>query len=693
MEKKEARRGRKREAEDGGLDEERINREYPEDGGEREEPKGEKRKAVDDEIQRERADGRAAPSGDGMAVEAVMRNDEDAWDDVKGGWLDRGEVHKARMEEVGFMKDKKVWDEVPRRDAEGQRIVSVKWVDTNKGTEEHPEMRCRLVARDFRCGDKDREDLFAATPPWELKRLLMSHAADRSGGKIRKMLLVDVKKAHLNSDCKEEVYIELPPEVGAGADKVGKLRRWLYGFRPAAAAWEYHYAGKLEEEGFVRGLATPVSFYHREKDINVVVHGDDFTFTGDDPGLDWAEDLMRRWYEVKVRARLGPGDRDDKKATLLGRIIRWHDWGVSCEADPKYRRTVMEALGLKEDSKSLTTPGTKDEVKGEDSLPRVLGDDCEYRSIVATINFMAMDMPDLQYSCKEACRDMSAPTELSWAKVKRIGRYLVGREAVIWKFPWKNGHGGWKVYTDSDWAGDKETRKSTSGGILMLGEHCMKTWSTTQSSPALSSCEAEYYAVVDGASRALGMQTAAKELGIMIDDLAVEMATDSSGAKTFASRRGSGRIRHIEVKWLWLQQAVADGRFRMTKVAGVLNPADILTKYKGLRDYEQQLRRVNVEIAVRSPERMSWADAWEEEQEALAEEVYLVDECPRTCEMPRSRRVIGKGDTSYSPEVISGAYAAAEGECWEHDTHGSAKPRFGSRRSELKRFASQCSRS
>ena len=141
-----------------------------------------------------------------------------------------------------------------------------------------------------------------------------------------------------------------------------------------------------------------------------------------------------------------------------------------------------------------------------------------YRSVVATINFMATDMPDLQFACKEACRDMSAPTEQSWAKVKRIGRYLVGREKVIWKFPWKHGHGGWKVYTDSDWAGDLETRRSTSGGVLMLGEHCMKTWSTTQSSPALSSCEAEYYAVVDGAARALGMQTAARELGILVED-------------------------------------------------------------------------------------------------------------------------------------------------------------------------------
>ena len=182
-----------------------------------------------------------------MAIEAVMMNDEEAWDDVRGGWLDREKVREARLEEVGYMERKKLWDEVSRSAASGHRIVSVKWVDTNKGTEENPEIRCRLVARDFRGFDKDREDLFAATPPWELKKLLMSHAADRSNGKTRKMLLIDVKKAHLNSECTEDVFIELPQELGAAQDKVGKLRRWLYGFRPAAAAWEAHYANKLEE--------------------------------------------------------------------------------------------------------------------------------------------------------------------------------------------------------------------------------------------------------------------------------------------------------------------------------------------------------------------------------------------------------------------------------------------------------------
>ena len=67
----------------------------------------------------------------------------------------------------------------------------------------------------------------------------------------------------------------------------GKLNFWLYGFRPAAAAWEQLYASKLEEVGFVRGLSCGVVFYHKGRDISLAVHGDDFTFCGREMDLLW----------------------------------------------------------------------------------------------------------------------------------------------------------------------------------------------------------------------------------------------------------------------------------------------------------------------------------------------------------------------------------------------------------------------
>jgi hypothetical protein len=100
--------------------------------------------------------------------------------------------------------------------------VTVKWVDTEKlGVV----VRSRLVARDFKTmGEREREDLFAATPPLELLNAQLSRAASKRG---RKVLVIDVKQAHRNPNCEAEVFIELPSEAGAIPGMCGKLVRWL----------------------------------------------------------------------------------------------------------------------------------------------------------------------------------------------------------------------------------------------------------------------------------------------------------------------------------------------------------------------------------------------------------------------------------------------------------------------------------
>eukprot|EP00973_Karenia_brevis_P019615 2690590-Karenia_brevis.AAC.1 len=71
----------------------------------------------------------------------------------------------------------------------------------------------------------------------------------------RKLMLIDLKKAHLNSECQEDVYFELPKECHCLPVYCGKLRRWMYGMRQAASAWESHYASRLEDVGFNRGVS------------------------------------------------------------------------------------------------------------------------------------------------------------------------------------------------------------------------------------------------------------------------------------------------------------------------------------------------------------------------------------------------------------------------------------------------------
>ena len=112
----------------------------------------------------------------------------------------------------------------------------------------------------------------------------------------------------------------------------------------------------------------------------------------------------------------------------------------------------------------------------------------------------------------------------------------------------------------------------------MLGGHCIKTWAASQGAVALSSAEAEFYAMVEGVTRARGLRSLALELGY--DDLAdvVHLSTGSEAAKQFVNRRGLGRMKDLQIKDLWLQKEAREGRLEIYKILGKDNPSDLMTK-------------------------------------------------------------------------------------------------------------------
>ena len=121
----------------------------------------------------------------------------------------------------------------------------------------------------------------------------------------------------------------------------------------------------------------------------------------------------------------------------------------------------------------------------------------------------------------------------------------------------------------------------------------VKHWSRTQKAWALSSGEAEYYAMVTGGAEGLGMQSLAEDLGWKVQ---VRIWTDSSAAKAVANRRGLGKLRHVERKWLWMQDVVKEGRIQPNTSKGNENIADHLTKPKSLAEVVALLERVGGEF-------------------------------------------------------------------------------------------------
>ncbi len=141
---------------------------------------------------------------------------------------------------------------------------------------------------------------------------------------------------------------------------------------------------------------------------------------------------------------------------------------------------------------------------------------------------------------------------------------------------------------------------------MLLGTHLLKHWASTQKKITLSSGEAELGAVVRGCSEALGIQSVARDLGV---ELQPEVHADSSAAIGICRRCGIGKVRHLAVAQLWVQDLVRSKQCRLYKVLGTENPADLLTKPLSRPEIDGHLVRLGLSRATGRAETAPLADA------------------------------------------------------------------------------------
>ena len=320
---------------------------------------------------------------------------QEFYDNLSGEWLDPDLVREARKTEMEEVEKHQVYEKVPLEECykeTGKSPVGTRWVDTNKGDKVHPEYRSRLVAQEINT-DK-REGLFAATPPLEAKKLLFSLAVTegigyKKGHKATGMKLdfIDVRRAYFHAAARRKVYVKLPPEDHVEGN-CGRLKKAMYGTRDAAQNWEYAYVSIMEKVGFARGAASPCVFYMKDRNLRVVVHGDDFTVLGYEEDLDWFRRAISEEYEVKFRGRIGPGSEDDRAIRILNRIVEWGPEGVWYEADQRHAEIIVAKMGLEAGAKGVVTPGLKRESEPGDDEELTKQDAISYRGLVARGNYV-----------------------------------------------------------------------------------------------------------------------------------------------------------------------------------------------------------------------------------------------------------------------------------------------------------------
>ena len=114
----------------------------------------------------------------------------------------------------------------------------------------------------------------------------------------------------------------------------------------------------------------------------------------------------------------------------------------------------------------------------------------------------------------------------------------------------------------------------------MVRTHCLKPWSSTQKSITLSSGEAELVAAVKTCSELIGLAQLAHDWGI---EMECHVYVDSAAAIGVVNRRGSGKLRHVRVGQLWVQEKVEEEELKVHKVHGQVNVADMMSKYLPIR--------------------------------------------------------------------------------------------------------------
>ena len=520
-----------------------------------------------------------------------------------GAELDPEKVAKARLTELEWVKKQAVYckvDETVCWQETGRAPITLKWIDRNKGDNIHENYRSRLVVREVKSQGQaamlPEHALFSSMPPLEAVKLLCSLMTtlrvSRRGGKLS-LRLIDISRAHFYGRATRRVFVTLP-EGDETEGKCALLLKTMYGTRDASSTWQRDYSELMKKYEFVAGKAWPCIFYCEKEDIRLLVHGDDFFCLADDEGHAYVDKALKERYEYRCDGHIGPNH--DNQMVVLNRLICYEpETGkVTYEADPRHVEALVRELNL-ETAKAVRTPAEKkkqgEALKSMEMPPMNEAMQRSYRSITMRAAFLAQDRPDIAEATKSLARHMKAPNEAAWADLKRLGRYLRGKPRLVYEYHPQRFQKDLTVYCDSDHAGCLITRRSTSGIVTMHGSHCIKHSSNVQTTISLSSGESEFYAIVKAAAVGLSQQALLHDWGIKVD---LRILSDSSAARGTCSRQGLGQTRHVQTRFLWVQERVARNELKLEKVATDKNLSDLCTKPLPEAAVEKHLRTMGL---------------------------------------------------------------------------------------------------
>jgi len=225
--------------------------------------------------------------------------------------------------------------------------------------------------------------------------------------------------------------------------------------------------------------------------------------------------------------------------------------------------------------KPCSTPvDTQAKLSATDGNP--VTDATDYRSLVGALQYLTFTRPDISYAMQQVCLHMHAPREPHLSAVKRILRYLRGTLDHGLLRP--SSPSKLVVYTDADWAGCPDTRKSTSGFAVFLGCNLVSWSSKRQTTVSCSSAGAEYRVVANGVAEACWLRQLLLELHCPLTRSTLVYCDNVSVVYLSTNPVQHQRTKHVEIDLHFVREHVAVGDVRVLHVPMTSQFADIFTK-------------------------------------------------------------------------------------------------------------------
>ncbi|CAJ2641499.1 unnamed protein product [Trifolium pratense] len=429
---------------------------------------------------------------------------------------------------------------------EGAKKIGVKWIYKTKYNEkgEIEKHKARLVAKGYsQQHGIDYNEVFAPVAGWDTIRTILAVAS-------------------------KNVYVEQPKGYQKKGDKVYKLKKALYGLKQAPRAWYSKIEAYFGQEKFEKCPDEHTLFVKQDEGNILIVslYVDDLIYTGNNSEM--FEDFKHSMKKRFAMTDLG------QMRYFLGVEVTQDKYGIFINQQ-KYAKEILSRfeMGMCNIVSSPIVPGCK--LSKDENGKQV--DATKYKQIVGCLMYLLASRPDLAFSVCLIARYMDKPTDMHLTAAKRILRYLKGIMSlgILYKRGSELQLQGW---TDSDYAGDIDDRRSTSGYVFKLGSSAISWSSKKQPIVTLSTTEAEFVAAASCACQAVWLKKILHRLRKDQNKSTVIFCDNSSSIKVSKNPIMHGRMKHIDVRYYFLRDLVKDGILELKHCSTSDQYADAMTK-------------------------------------------------------------------------------------------------------------------